>query len=130
MPAGRPSKYTPELLEKAKNYLEDWRSTGRKIPSHIGLRKYLEIDRSTMYRWSEEKGKEEFKDILGEVKELQEEELLDMGLIGEFNATIVKLVLGKHGYSDKQETDLKAQLEVKEIEHTIIDPGETKNTDT
>jgi hypothetical protein len=34
--------------------------------------------------------------------------LIDGGLIGDFNPTITKLMLTKHGYSDKQEVDNKS----------------------
>ncbi len=52
----RPTKYTPELLAKAKEYLESYSTA---IPSHIGLAYYLGIANSTMYAWSKEEGKEE-----------------------------------------------------------------------
>lgn len=94
----RPTKYTPELLAKAKKYLETYTTV---IPSHIGLAFYLGIHNSTMYAWEKEKGKEEFSDILARIMQSQFIELTDKGLTGDFNAAITKLALGKHGYSDK-----------------------------
>lgn len=94
----RPTKYTPELLAKAKEYLESYSTA---IPSHIGLAYYLGIANSTMYAWSKEKGKEEFSDMLDRIMQLQFIELSDKGLTGDFNAAITKLVLTKHNYTDK-----------------------------
>ena len=64
---------------------------------HIGIAK------STCYRWIEE-GKLEFKDIVDTVADLQEQKLVTNGLTNEFNASITKLMLTKHGYSDKVES--------------------------
>ncbi|MDF7480882.1 DNA-packaging protein, partial [Proteus mirabilis] len=35
----------------------------------------------------------------------QEMKLINSGLAGDFNATITKLMLANHGYSEKQEVD-------------------------
>ena len=35
----------------------------------------------------------------------QEKDLINKGLTGDFNSTITKLILTKHGYSDKQDID-------------------------
>ncbi|MEN7471298.1 terminase small subunit, partial [Providencia stuartii] len=42
------------------------------------------------------------------IKTLQENRLINKGLIGEFNPTITKLMLANHGYSEKQEVDHKS----------------------
>lgn len=101
MPAGRPTKYTPKLLERAREYLLVWEDQGDKIPSHIALSKYIGVSSTYMYDWAKEEGKEEFSEILREVKELQQQVLLNNGLDGTFNAAITKLVLGKHGFHEK-----------------------------
>lgn len=104
----RPTKYTPELLEKARNYLNVYETA---IPSIIGLASYLEIRTSTVYDWRTHEDKQEFSDILDRILQAQHEKLWDMGLRGEYNAALVKLALGKHGYSDKQEIDHTTQGE-------------------
>ncbi len=96
----RPTKLTPELLDRAKNYIEEYTTA---IPTVAGLALYLDISRETIYDWDKEQVSDVFSDILGKVKSLQEQELVDNGLKGEFNSTITKLMLTKHGYSDKQE---------------------------
>ena len=42
--------------------------------------------------------------------ELQEDLLKEGGLIGDFNSTIAKLFLTKHGYSDKQEIQQETKI--------------------
>jgi|TARA_B100000795_G_scaffold43456_1_gene28484 hypothetical protein len=94
----RPTKYTPLLLARAKEYLESYTTA---IPSHIGLAYYLNIANSTMYAWAKEEDKKEFSEILERIMQLQFIELTDKGLTGDFNSAITKLALGKHGYTDK-----------------------------
>lgn len=106
MRAGRPTKYTPELVEKAKHYLEHYAEYDDVIPSIVGLALVLDITRETIYKWAKEEGKETFTDILAKINIKQERVLIGKGLSNEFNSNIVKLVLGKHGYHDKQDTSL------------------------
>ena len=103
MPGGRPTKYTEEFLEIARRYLENYADGGHVIPSISGLAVVSEVRRSTLYAWAEEEGKEEFSDILAKILAKQESLLINKGLTSEFNSNITKLVLGKHGYHEKQE---------------------------
>lgn len=102
----RPTKLTEEIYEKAETYLNVYESA---IPSAAGLAIYLGVSRATLYNWADKEP--EFLDILELVNTHQEQICLDNGLKGDFNATIAKLVLGKHGYKDQQETDLRANVE-------------------
>ena len=105
---GRPSKCTPELIEKAKAYLENYKTEhNHQIPSVIGMAIVLKVGKSTLYDWAE-KEENEFSEILPLCKDHQHFRLLDGGLSGDLNSNIVKLALGKHGYSDKQTTELTA----------------------
>lgn len=101
---GRPSIYA-EKLEQSKKYLMGgWQEIGDSIPSLAGLACYLGVARETLYDWkSKEKA---FSDILNEILTLQERTLLNGGLSKDFNPIITKLVLSKHGYSDKVEQDV------------------------
>jgi hypothetical protein len=105
MKVGRPTDYSQEILDKSRLYLETYNdeSIGDAIPSVAGLACYLNIGRSTIYEWMSQEGKEEFSDILNNILAKQENVLINKGLTGQFNSNIVKLALGKHGYSDKQE---------------------------
>lgn len=107
MPAGRPTDYTPELVEKARDYLETYESTyEHRIPSVAGLAKVLGKSRDTLYDWAKQEDKQEFSNILRQIVSNQEFVLLDKGLGNEFNAAITKLALGKHGYHEKQDREL------------------------
>ena len=97
----RPTKYTPELLAKAQNYLDD---DTEVFHSHIGLAYLLGISNSTFYEWITHKDKEEFSDIAGKVLQRQYITLVVNGLNNTSNSGITKLMLGKHGYSDKVDT--------------------------
>ena len=104
---GRPTKYTPELLEAAQEYLENYIEAGDVIPSIAGLAVVLKVRRETLHVWAKEQGKEEFSNMLGDLLAKQESVLMNNGLDGTFNSNITKLVLGKHGYHDKQDTHVK-----------------------
>ncbi len=95
----RPTDYTDELLDKAKDYLLNCPDVVHTV---VGLCLHIGIAKSTCYRWIEEE-KLEFKDIVDTVADLQERKLLSNGLTNEFNASITKLLLTKHGYTDKVE---------------------------
>lgn len=98
----RPTDYTEELLQKAEEYIN---SCPDVVPSVVGLCLHIGIAKSTCYRWIEE-GNDEFKDIVDTVSSQQEQKLVTNGLTNEFNASITKLMLTKHGYTDKTETDV------------------------
>lgn len=102
----RPTKKTPELIEAAREYLEDYETHGHVIPSIVGMAKVLGVARSTLYDWAGDENDDEFSDILEQCNEYQEFQLLNKGLNDTFNASITKLCLGKHGYHDKQELGL------------------------
>ncbi len=61
----------------------------------------LGVARSTIYEWAKEH--KEFSDILEDILSTQERMLLVNGLNGEYNSTIAKLVLSKHGYRESQD---------------------------
>lgn len=104
---GCPSKLTEELIAKAKEYLfGGYESLGDVVPSVAGLACYLEISRKSAYNYSEQS--EEFLHIVEGILSLQENKLINGGLKGDFNASIAKLMLAKHGYSEKQEVDHKS----------------------
>jgi len=115
---GRPSKYTPEIVEQARAYLEDYKTEhDHEIPSIVGMAVILNVGKSTLYDWAGEDDNE-FSDILDRCMSLQQIKLISGGLSNEFNASIAKLVLGKHGYSDKVDTDHTTKGE--KIENNFI----------
>ncbi len=103
MAGGRPTKYNQQIIDDSLDYLNNYEQYGDAIPSIAGLSDHINIDRSTLYDWSKQEQKEEFSAILANILIRQEKVLINKGLTSEFNSNIVKLALGKHGYSDKAE---------------------------
>lgn len=107
MPAGRPTKYSEELLQKAREYLDGGYQAEEPVPTIAGLADYIDLARSTVHAWSAEGDKPEFSDIVEAVLRKQERGLIAGGLRGDYNATMAKLALSKHGYTDKVENTLQ-----------------------
>lgn len=114
---GRPLEYNVSIVKKAKEYLkscvdeiEEYHKTrGQtsdgyerivrvKIPTIEGLAVYLGITRPTVYDWKEKY--EEFSYIIDELQAVQADRLLNNGLSGDYNPTIAKVLLTKHGYRE------------------------------
>lgn len=106
-PGGRPTDYSEEVLEKARAILREWEVTDM-LPQIAGLALRLDVSRDTLYEWA--KVHPEFSDILSKVMTSQEWTLINKSLEGEYNSSITKLLLTKHGYRDSQDvtTDGKA----------------------
>lgn len=121
MAGGRPSEYSEEILVKANEYLDSCEdeevekgsderpvySIKVKLPTKGGLARYLGVARDTLYEWA--KIHEEFSDIMEALSAEQEDKLINNGLSGDYNPTIAKVLLSKHGYKEasEQETTLK-----------------------
>lgn len=117
----RPTDYNKDIVKKVKQYLEDsvddeiqqtigMSAKGTElfknkvivnIPTIEGLAVYLSVHRDTIYEW--EKEYKEFSDILAKLRAKQATELINKGLSGDYNSTIAKVLLTKHGYRDSQE---------------------------
>lgn len=100
---GRPTKLTDELIAKAEMYLVDYMSNDDIVPSVAGLSCYLDVAKSSIYKYRDESPR--FSDTLERIESLQEKMLLKGGLMGDFNPTITKLMMSNHGYSEKQQVD-------------------------
>lgn len=124
---GRPSKLTPELIEKAGTYLDSCYTrpitTDRgalsysevNLPTIVGLALYLKIDKDTVYTWckvgeeiDEENAplRKRFSDIVKEVTEEQEKWLINYTAGGLYQPKLSSMLLSKHGYVEKTETDI------------------------
>jgi len=110
MDTGRPTKYTDELIAAALEYITSYKMYGDEFPSVVGLAHALDVGRRTLYQWAD--SYENFKHILETIKSEQERILLNSGLRGDFNSAITKLVLGKHGYHDKQDLEHTGSLSI------------------
>lgn len=93
-------------LEAAQHYVNGgYEAEGDLVPSVAGLAVFLGKTRETMYAWGRES--EVFSDILSKLMATQEKKLINGSLANTFNATITKMMLTKHGYSDKSEVEQK-----------------------
>jgi len=109
MAAGRPTKYNQEILAKCREYLTNHIDLGDPVPIIAGLACELNVSRETLYQWAKDEDKGEFTDILERIMSQQERKLAGGGLAGDFNPNITKMMLTKHGYSDKQDVNLGGQ---------------------
>lgn len=119
---GRPTEYTLAVVDIAYDYIETYNTKyGNQIPSVEGLAKAINRARSTIYKWVSEDDKV-FSDILEQLMSAQKQALIDNGLSNTFNSTITKLILTKHGLSDKVETEHSGTMHINRIERVIVDP--------
>lgn len=104
--AGRPTSWSKELEEKAWEYAGGaWREEGHAVPMVVGLCAFIERSSSVVYEWEKHEDKQ-FMDILKAIKDAQLLELFNKSLKGDYNPTMSKLMLTKHGYSDKMDSDI------------------------
>ena len=118
MPAGRPTEYNDEVVAKAWEYIDNYETYGHAIPSLVGLCKVLNRGKSTLYDWAKDPEKE-FSDILEAINENQELVTFNAALRGDYNASIAKLLLGKHGYHDKQDQTIAPGPGVNEAKWSV-----------
>jgi hypothetical protein len=100
MAFGRPTEYDPikhpagvaayVAICKQQNFL----------PTLEGLAVHLSVARQTLYDWGTEDSERyhpEFSDILEQLMAAQASQLVQNGLVNNYNSTITKLMLTKHG---------------------------------
>jgi len=110
---GRPTKYNEDILIKARHYVDSgYEENGDLIPMVCGLALHIGVSRETVYKWAAEEDKEVFSDIVSDLQTKQELKLFVGGLGGAFNASITKLALSKHGYTDKVDHGFDAEKPV------------------
>ena len=101
MPVGRPTKYSAAVLAQLKDYIANYEDHDDIVPSAAGFACVIGVSRMTLYNWGDKYPS--FLYMLGQLNAAQERIAMKNGLENKWNATIVKLLLAKHGYSDKQE---------------------------
>lgn len=105
-PVGRPTKYTPELLEKARAYAQDHTVAGDDvIPMVEALALYLGITRQTVSDWRHDPEKQEFSDIVDMVLAKQTKMLFNGCLLGDYKENTAGKLLGKQGYTNTHQVD-------------------------
>lgn len=118
--SGRPTHLTDEIVAAARAYVDEFETYGHAVPSVVGLCKVIGRARSTVYQWAQNPDSG-IADILEAINENQELETFNKALKGEYNATIAKLLLGKHGYHDKQDTEIVGKIDYSDISDTELD---------
>ncbi len=103
MRTGRPTLYNDQIIVDADEYINDFKSQGDAIPSVAGLSRWLKVSRDSLYEWSSRYPT--FSDTLEKLLAEQERLALNMGITGEWNGTICKLVLSNHGMIEKKQID-------------------------
>lgn len=104
MPGGRPTLYSPEILTKTEEYInscEDYKDEKGKnvnLPTLEGLSYFLKVHKDTINEWR--KVHEEFSVVIGDLLAKQARQLVNKGLSGDYNPTIAKVLLTKHGYRE------------------------------
>lgn len=114
---GRPTKYSEDILSRTIDYVSLFLDSEKLpkdevIPSIEGLALYLDIARPTIYDWSSHEDKPEFSYIIEKLSACQGKILLNGTLKGTLNSGIGKAILSKHGYVEKNETDLTSKGKV------------------
>lgn len=106
MAGGRPIEYNAVKHAKGVAAYVNECKKNFYLPTIEGLAVHLSVARATLYDWADKYP--EFSDIFEQLRALQASMLIQNGLKGDYNATITKLILTKHDYRDKQETDIKS----------------------
>ena len=129
----RPTKLTAALVKKADGYIQETKMGGLyfgDLPMVAGLAIYLDVARDSIYEWIKAKTPlaRQFSDIVEKISAEQEYKLVGKGLKGEYNATIAKLLLSKHGYVERRETDVTSGGEVIGALVEFIDSGKASKS--
>jgi hypothetical protein len=113
---GRPTSYNDQVLADAYYYVENFEEFDDEVvPTVVGMCRYIRRGKTTVYNWiaDEDKSKDDFRDIVSALEESQHLYLVNKGLVGAFNPMITKLMMGKHGYTEKQEIESKVSVEAR-----------------
>lgn len=123
---GRPTKYDPKFCEKADEYLkqqqDEWLENGKirvHLPTVEGFALFLDVSKKTLYTWAGEH--EEFLHALNKIMTKQLQRLVEMGLSGEYNSVIAKLMLSNnHGMKERTEHEFNPSDSEKENCNAIL----------
>lgn len=122
MAGGRPTSYDDEVIATANDYADNYKEYGDAVPSVVGLCAHINRSKSVVYEWIKDESKPEFLDIYNRIQEGQERGLINGGLAGGFAPAVTKMLLTKHGYSDKTETDITSGGEkLSAPTYTVVD---------
>lgn len=105
--AGRPTKLTKELIAQADKYLGQI-DKNTEIPTVEGFAMFLNLHRDTVYDWVKQDSPlaKQFSDIFKEVQQAQAAIVINGAIFGHLNPVISKLLLVKHDYIDRRDSDV------------------------
>lgn len=121
MPAGRPPEYREDYhpqrvldyINECEDEIQEYHKTRGdksdsydrivkvKLPSIEGLAVFLDVNKTTIYEW--ESTYPQFSNVIDKLRQKQASELINKGLSGDYNPTIAKVLLTKHGYREGTE---------------------------
>lgn len=128
-PPYRPTVYSPKHVILGEMYLKkcidseirrvksEWETSTSweyvvrpELPTVEGLCAYyyehgIGVNRDTIYKWRTEEDKRDFSDMIDRIMAVQANRLQQKGLSGEYNSTIAKLILSRHGIVEKTEVE-------------------------
>lgn len=118
-------------VNAALEYLEKWKKLGDAMPSLCGLAMHLKITRETVYAWQsdEDPTKREFTEVCMMILTEQQRTLENKGLTGDFNPTITKAILTKHGYKDRTEHSVDPVSPLRPVLNVFTNGQKSDNTD-
>ena len=125
----RPTKYDKLIVSKAQEYVDSCEDEIKqvisgesekfttfkekvivKLPTIEGLALYLGIHKDTIYEW--EKEYDEFSDVTNVLRAKQADRLINMGLSGDYNPLIAKVLLSKHGYKEGIDNEVSGAIDL------------------
>ena len=93
------TKYKKQMDADASFYCNGGHEQcGQTLPTLAGLAVYLGISKPTLKRWLADNDKIELQETVNMMLAKQEVQLIQMGLSGESNTNITRLLLSTHGY--------------------------------
>lgn len=99
---GRPTKYKKTFVQEVYDYLEELKKLPRQLPKIEDIAIRLNVNVDTVNEWR--KLDKRFSVAIEAVKDRQAQKLLDDGIYGKTNSTIVKLVLmSNHNYKERSD---------------------------
>lgn len=128
----RPTDYSDQIVTDSWGYIQTFandtigpdKKLKVNLPTIEGLALYLEISRSTLYLWQKEHP--EFSDIIEILQQKQAQALINNGLSGDYNPTIAKVLLAKHGYKDEVKQEVTGTIKTYTGIENIVDDGPNK----
>lgn len=97
-----------KTLSEEKGYKTYDNKLKVKLPTVEGFATYLGVTKKTLWNWQKENP--EFDEAVDKIMVEQKQRLVNMGLSGEYNSTIAKLMLS-HNHGMVERTDIVSKVE-------------------